>query len=564
MSSSSNTTANANNSSNALLHPQQHASSLKVEKPIQEPIRSQNKQDDEGYEDDDGVSVGRAFSVISFSLHRRPSLDSALTVSTARCDPKAPSVAPSNGEAKSLSKKGSGSVGGKKKMRREKETKFSWLQIRDRNREQKEELEADEVCEKDQKGFEADLEANSKVDEESYPDGGFKAWMMVFGSMLCTFSTFGYVNSWGIFQSYYQGTILKDSSPSDIAWIGSIQYSLIFFPAFIVGRLFDLGYLRHILLSSSVLSILATFLVAECKVYWQFLLCQGIVFGLASGGVFGPTAPIVAHWFKKRRGLAMGFVAVGSAIGGTVLPIATKNLIAHVGFKWTMRILGLILVFTLGLANLILRHRLPPVNVSGGLINLSAFRSPSYTIYCFSAFICYLGIYTVLTYIDVSAAGVPGVSYTLGFYLVSIANAASFFGRYISGVVSDKVGPMNVMIPFTVVAGVMTYIWPYARTKHGLVAIAVVYGLCSGAYVSLMANPLMEFGDTGDVGRRLGMFMSILAVGALAGPPISGAILRTSGGFVAMGWYAGSMVLIGVAMMGTTRWLVLRRWWGRI
>ena len=49
----------------------------------------------------------------------------------------------------------------------------------------------------------------------------------------------------------------------------------------------------------------------------------------------------------------------------------------------------------------------------------------------------------------------------------------------------------------------------------------------------------MDMGDTEDVGRRLGMFLSILSIGALAGPPISGAISTATGGFKDVGFYAG-------------------------
>ncbi len=49
----------------------------------------------------------------------------------------------------------------------------------------------------------------------------------------------------------------------------------------------------------------------------------------------------------------------------------------------------------------------------------------------------------------------------------------------------------------------------------------------------------MNLGGIGDVGRRIGMFMSITAIGALAGPPISGAIISGTGGFKAVGFYAG-------------------------
>ncbi|KAG6911388.1 hypothetical protein DXG01_016485 [Tephrocybe rancida] len=60
----------------------------------------------------------------------------------------------------------------------------------------------------------------------------------------------------------------------------------------------------------------------------------------------------------------------------------------------------------------------------------------------------------------------------------------------------------------------------------------------SGAFVSLINNPMMELGATDDVGRRLGMFMSIFALGALAGPPISGAINAATGRFEEVGYYA--------------------------
>ena len=69
---------------------------------------------------------------------------------------------------------------------------------------------------------------------------------------------------------------------------------------------------------------------------------------------------------------------------------------------------------------------------------------------------------------------------------------------------------------------------------------AHMYRFSSGAYVSLIAAPMIALGDTGDVGRRTGMYMSVLATGAVAGPPISGAISTATGGYTAVGVYAGS------------------------
>ncbi|KAK0463531.1 MFS general substrate transporter [Desarmillaria tabescens] len=399
-----------------------------------------------------------------------------------------------------------------------------------------------------------------------FPDGGLKAWLVVFGGMCCTFTTFGYVNAWGVFQEYYQETLLKDSSPSSIcssAWIGSIQYCLVFLPGIFVGRLFDLGYFHTILLSCSALLILATFLTAQCTAYWQFLLCQGFVVGLASGGIFGPTMAVIAHWFKKKRGMALGLVAIGSSIGGTVIPIMARNLIPRIGFSWTMRVIGFVLLTTLCLANATLKRRLPPTNVVGGLFNFRSFRSATFSCYCVSSFFVFLGIYTMLTYIDVSAVSL-GISTDISFYLVAIVNCSSGVGRYIAGGLSDRYGPLNIMIPLTSFAAIFTYSWPFAPNQASLICVAILYGLSSGAYMSLLPSPLMAMGDPSDVGRRLGICMSILSIGALIGPPISGDINSATRGFQAVGFFAGSTILLGVILMTATRHLLLGKSLGKI
>jgi MCP family monocarboxylic acid transporter-like MFS transporter 10 len=50
----------------------------------------------------------------------------------------------------------------------------------------------------------------------------------------------------------------------------------------------------------------------------------------------------------------------------------------------------------------------------------------------------------------------------------------------------------------------------------------------------------MAMGDAYDVGQRVGLAFSIFAIGALSGPPISGAINAATGGFEAVGCYAGA------------------------
>jgi hypothetical protein len=61
-----------------------------------------------------------------------------------------------------------------------------------------------------------------------------------------------------------------------------VQYSLVFFPGLLVGRLFDLGHHLDVALAFTSLLVVATFLTAQCREYWHFLLCQGLAVGVRS------------------------------------------------------------------------------------------------------------------------------------------------------------------------------------------------------------------------------------------------------------------------------------------
>jgi MCP family monocarboxylic acid transporter-like MFS transporter 10 len=85
----------------------------------------------------------------------------------------------------------------------------------------------------------------------------------------------------------------------------------------------------------------------------------------------------------------------------------------------------------------------------------------------------------------------------------------------------------------------------------------------SGTFVALLVAPVIHLGAIEDVGRRTGLFMTFLAFGALAGPPISGAINDATHGFLAVGMYAGSCVVLAVIIMVWTRYLALGGWRGK-
>jgi MFS family permease len=200
--------------------------------------------------------------------------------------------------------------------------------------------------------------------------------------------------------------------------------------------------------------------------------------------------------------------------------------------------------------------------VKGGLFNWHMFKVVPYSLYCVSGFFTFLGLFTLLTYIDISAVSV-GIDPNFAFYLVAIANASSGLGRLLSGLTTDKFGSINLTAPMSLIAAAITFGWPYVTSKTGYILIAVFYGFCSGVYVSAFAIPLFSFGEMHDFGRRVGMGLTIVSFGILAGPPISGAINKKDGNFKGVGYFAGTMIVISVAFSLLVRQLVLKKLRGK-
>ena len=76
-----------------------------------------------------------------------------------------------------------------------------------------------------------DLERKSDAPSvtSNAPDGGARGWLTVFGAFLALFCTFGQLNSFGTFQTWYAEHQLHHLPPSTISWIGSLQLWVFFF-----------------------------------------------------------------------------------------------------------------------------------------------------------------------------------------------------------------------------------------------------------------------------------------------------------------------------------------------
>jgi MFS family permease len=164
---------------------------------------------------------------------------------------------------------------------------------------------------------------------------------------LVVFNSFGYSNSYAFFESYYTGKL--GLSAATISWPGSIQICLALLIGTLSGRACDAGYLRCTLAIGFALQLVSIFSTSFCSQYWQILLAQGIGQGLGNGISYTPAVSTAATYFLKRRAFAIALISCGNATGGVLFPLLAQQLIPRIGFGWTARIMGFVMMFNMAL-----------------------------------------------------------------------------------------------------------------------------------------------------------------------------------------------------------------------
>lgn len=238
------------------------------------------------------------------------------------------------------------------------------------------------------------------------------------------------------------------------------------------------------------MNVFALMMMSLCKKYWELILAQAVLLGIGNAFLVCPALALVGKYFTKRRAVALGVTIAGSSLGGVVWPIVVHELIQkpNIGFPWTMRISGFIMLPILAISSVIARPPLAPkatedqgqkqtpaspawdwsvVNKKEMLLTASGF------------FLIYFGMFTPFFFVT-SYAVEKGFSSNLAFYTVSLINGASLFGRILPGMVADHYGKFNMVIVMAALSGIIALCWTTVTSVAGLVMFSLAYGFCSG------------------------------------------------------------------------------------
>ncbi|RPD56713.1 MFS general substrate transporter [Lentinus tigrinus ALCF2SS1-7] len=387
----------------------------------------------------------------------------------------------------------------------------------------------------------AAVECGPETLEHAYPDGGARAWLTVLGSaafLICC----GQLTAFGVFETWYSEHQLQNLSASTISWIGSIQLWVLYFSGVFLGRIFDVYGPHVILIPGSVILLLSTMITSVCTRFYQFVIVQGLCTGLAYGMLFYPCFASISTHFKKYRATAVGIAIAGSGLGGVVFPIIYRELFVRIGFGWSVRLSGFLMLALCVLGNATVTSRIPPASKRRPLLpKMDTFRDAPFVTFTAGSFLVLFALFIPSTYIANYSLS-KGVSPAVSYYIVSAFNAGGICGRILPALLSDAVGRFNITAPSAFLAGVLCLaLWTFADSLPVIFVFAVLYGCFTGALLAMQIPCVTQISDIEEVGTRIGVLYSIDSFAVLAGGPAAGAVLD-----LGHGRYEGMILLCGI------------------
>ena len=289
---------------------------------------------------------------------------------------------------------------------------------------------------------------------------------------------------------------------------------------------------------------------------WQFYLYYGLLVGLGIGCIgFVSNTALLSHWFRRRRGTALGFATMGLGFGILIVPVA-QVLITRYGWRAALVLLGATVLVSLVPLNAVLQRRRPedigqlpdgdPMTAAAPAAASPHRRAPhrdwtlpaalsSFPFWAIAMGHLALGVGLSLMYTHAVAhlihGGLDPLAAASAFSLVGVARIP---GTAIWGFASDRLGRDRAYRIGTLITlggiGMLMALGPEAP-RWWFVAFAVLYGVGHSAGNPTFGSTIADIFGGKNVGTIFGFLEITFGIGVAFGSWFGGFAYDVAGSY---------------------------------
>jgi MFS family permease len=326
----------------------------------------------------------------------------------------------------------------------------------------------------------------------------------------------------------------------------------------LAGRALDTFPLKWVILTGLACMVMGLLLAQRATALWHLWLVYATLMPITmtlTGTLAAQT--LVSRWFTDNRGFALGISAIGTNVGGIILPILVSAWLLQVGWRDTLNnLMFLAVALVLPLTFLVLsRSPTPASNLESGgasdqrvwttreILATSIFWIP----FCglaplsmaFGTLQFNLGIIVRDIGLDTAVTG----------NLIALTSVCMVAGKLFFGIMGDRVDHRKLYWIANVATIIALLLVLYAQTLPVLVVATVATGISGGGILPLMGLMYSSRFGVASFGRVMGFGMLTIMAGAVS-PIGAGWVYDLYGSYsIALVTLALIMLPAGIAMI---------------
>jgi MFS family permease len=319
------------------------------------------------------------------------------------------------------------------------------------------------------------------------------------------------------------------------------------------GRLVDRFGIKRVLAPSVAILGLLLLAVPFIGSLWQLIAIYVLIGSLAVGSNSIAYMRLLAGWFDRKRGLAIGIAGSGTGLGFAYVPVVTQYAVAAWGWRGGYICLGMILLcVTLPIVLLVLKERPEDVglNVDGdpdphpldrdglsreqdGIGVMEALRRKAFWYMALTfvsvAFVLYGVIPNLVPMLEDR-----GIDTETAAWIASLFGLATFGGRILIGWLVDHFEPRFVAFFFFFLSAIGMALLAADLPIWAVLASAVLLGGSLGAEVDMLAYLTSRYFGLRCFSQIFATIFGMVMVSMGLGPVTFGAVYDATGSYTAV------------------------------
>ena len=320
------------------------------------------------------------------------------------------------------------------------------------------------------------------------------------------------------------------------------------------GRVSDRVDIRILLAIGGSGMVLPLFAMAAVQSLWQTYLAHLVLSGMGFAVLYAPLLSATGEWFDRRRGLAMGVVTAGGALGQGVLPFLANILIDELG--WRLAFVSLAIATLVALALALPCVRRPAADVTPGAAAYATSLKQGgdrlrLQILSVAGFLCCACMGVPLVHLASFVSMICG-SPAIGATSLLVAMLFGALGRICFGLFADRIGYLQSYALASAIQTVCVVAYPLVGNDFSVLALSAVFGFGFAGNMTCLILCVRQAVPARRFGGALGVVMLVAWAGMGIGGYAGGALFDIYASYTmsfALAGVAGLLNLIAIATM---------------